>query len=329
MGTDTVRFTVRVKPNGAFGPFLNSITALAMTSNNVLVSDSSNTGLNPDPDTDNNPMNNSVPTTLTLTPNLFFGLTKTGSYQKMDNDTYDVVYTIAVHNLGNDTLRSVSIIDSLYGKAIKLPASYTVKAGPSATGQLAVNPSFNGRTDAQLLNVSSSKMAPGTVSNVSFTLSVAADTVRVLTNSAYGEANNGALKDRSNDGTNPDSNQNGIWNEPADNVPTTLVLPESSSNTPSVNVAFFVPGGFSPDGDGINDLFVIKGLPDSGDNSITIFNRWGNRVYYHENYNNSWNGHPNIAGTLGRDKLQPGTYFFILDMKGIGKKLTGYVVIEY
>ena len=77
-------------------------------------------------------------------------------------------------------------------------------------------------------------------------------------------------------------------------------------------------------------MLVIQGLPTNGENSITIFNRWGNRVYFHSNYNNAWDGHPNIAGTLGKDKLPQGTYYYILDIKGSGlKPITGYIVLQY
>jgi hypothetical protein len=53
-------------------------------------------------------------------------------------------------------------------------------------------------------------------------------------------------------------------------------------------------------------------------------------VYYHSNYNNLWDGYPNIAGTLGKDKLPQGTYYFILEFKGTTQKpITGFVVLEY
>jgi len=48
--------------------------------------------------------------------------------------------------------------------------------------------------------------------------------------------------------------------------------------------------GISPNGDGINDVFVIEGLDLSLDNSIDIFNRWGVEVYHKKNYKNNWGG---------------------------------------
>ena len=42
---------------------------------------------------------------------------------------------------------------------------------------------------------------------------------------------------------------------------------------------FFIPEGFSPNGDIVNDVFFIRGLDEYPLNSIAIYNRWGNKVY--------------------------------------------------
>jgi gliding motility-associated-like protein/uncharacterized repeat protein (TIGR01451 family) len=76
-----------------------------------------------------------------------------------------------------------------------------------------------------------------------------------------------------------------------------------------------VPEGFSPNGDDINELFVIRGIEKYPSASITIFNRWGNKVYVSENgYANNWNG-TNQFGNADSDKVLPtGTYFYILTL---------------
>ena len=127
------------------------------------------------------------------------------------------------------------------------------------------------------------------------------------------------VADSSGNGTNPDLNGNGVWNEPADNIPTLLVVS---------NPTLFIPQGFSPNGDGINENFVIKGLPD-GENELTIFNRWGNKVYFNANYDNTWDGRANEGGN-GNNKLPQGTYYYILKLKGTDEKpYTGFVVLQY
>jgi gliding motility-associated-like protein len=93
--------------------------------------------------------------------------------------------------------------------------------------------------------------------------------------------------------------------------------------------ALFVPQAFTPDGDGKNDLFVINGLPSGGNNSFQVFNRWGSKVYGKSNYDNTWDGRPNVSGASG-DRLPQGTYYYILEFKGTDlKPMTGFIVIQY
>ncbi len=319
---DTITFTLRVMTNGVFGPFKNTVIGTAATRYNVVVRDSSQNGLNPDPDTDNNPNNNSAPTVITFTPYTNFGITKLGVATTTDYVNYDVTYTLTVHNLGNDTLRNVTLNDSLPA-VIKAPATYTVKTAPFATGNLIANPAYNGKTVTSLL-LAGSKVSPKSTSSVVFTVSVMADTVSVLVNSARGTANT-TLTDISSSNTNPDDDNDLNCNETLDNMPTVVLLTKPV-NTPTL----FIPQGFSPDGDGVNDLFTIKGAPQNSEMNIVIYNRWGNKVFQHENYNNSWDGRPNVAGTFGKEILPSGTYYYILQIKGeTNRTITGFIVLEH
>ena len=76
--------------------------------------------------------------------------------------------------------------------------------------------------------------------------------------------------------------------------------------------------GFSPNGDGINESFVIQGISDYPNNKLFIFNRWGNIVLEQEKYDNSWSGYWDDDNTY----LPDGTYFYIFDT-GTGRKMTG------
>jgi gliding motility-associated-like protein len=102
-------------------------------------------------------------------------------------------------------------------------------------------------------------------------------------------------------------------------VPTVLTI---------ANSTLFIPNGFSPNGDGKNDVWFIKGLPK--DTKVTIFNRWGNKVYQKDGYDNTWDGRPNVSGTLGTDKLSQGTYYYIIEFNdGKTQNANGFVVIQY
>ena len=92
---------------------------------------------------------------------------------------------------------------------------------------------------------------------------------------------------------------------------------------------FFVPEGFSPNGDGVNDMFIIKGLNNYPNNTLTFFNRWGNEVYAVTNYQNDWNATSNKGLRVGGELLPVGTYFYILDLGVDGKApIKGYVYIN-
>ena len=80
-----------------------------------------------------------------------------------------------------------------------------------------------------------------------------------------------------------------------------------------------MPEGVSPNGDGNNDYFVVRGLDAYPDNDITIFNRWGNVVFQQSGYNNDWDGSNNKSVNL-----PDGTYFVILNANPYGT-LTGYI----
>jgi gliding motility-associated-like protein len=81
----------------------------------------------------------------------------------------------------------------------------------------------------------------------------------------------------------------------------------------------FLPTAFSPNGDGLNDLFGPIFYNKSGYTvkSFRIFNRWGNVVYKAEgNSRIGWNG--NLAN---EDKPAPnGVYFYILEVEFVNKQ---------
>lgn len=132
-------------------------------------------------------------------------------------------------------------------------------------------------------------------------------------------------------------NDNTIWN------PTNLQTPYSFPNldNPSaeldwrdniqIHVRVFVPQGFSPNSDGINDYLHIKGIEVYKDNSITVFNRWGSIVYDEKGYDNAgvrWNG--NSRGDNSGASVPEGVYFYLMtymDNNQISQKKSGYIYV--
>ncbi|MBL7910187.1 MAG: gliding motility-associated C-terminal domain-containing protein [Bacteroidia bacterium] len=91
-----------------------------------------------------------------------------------------------------------------------------------------------------------------------------------------------------------------------------------------------IPEVFTPNGDGHNDVFEITGLDSYPNNSLQIFNRWGNQVYFAKPYKNDWDGSPNANGKTGSNKLPTATYFYILDLGDQDQTIMrGFIQLQY
>lgn len=68
---------------------------------------------------------------------------------------------------------------------------------------------------------------------------------------------------------------------------------------------------FSPNGDGIDDVWLIEKITELPDNSVVVFDRLGQEVYSAQPYNNNWDG----ISKKG-EQLAPTTYFYVLKDAG-------------
>ena len=84
------------------------------------------------------------------------------------------------------------------------------------------------------------------------------------------------------------------------------------------------PNIFTPNGDGINDNFVIPCLDSDRfpDNKVMIFNEWGAEVYFASPYKNDW------SGTFGGNELPAGTYFYIMDTGDGQRPVNGFLILQ-
>jgi len=94
-------------------------------------------------------------------------------------------------------------------------------------------------------------------------------------------------------------------------------------NDPSI----YVPTAFSPDGDDINDYFVVKANGIDLDNySLKIYDRWGEVIFESNDLYYSWDGK-----AKGRDKyVQNGTYTWLLKVNyddGVEYEKSGTVTV--
>lgn len=83
----------------------------------------------------------------------------------------------------------------------------------------------------------------------------------------------------------------------------------------------FIPNTFTPNGDGINDVWDIQGL--DGTALVKIFSRYGAMLYQSKGYAMPWDG------TYQNKKLPAGTYYYIITAQNRTKTFSGSVTILY
>lgn len=82
-----------------------------------------------------------------------------------------------------------------------------------------------------------------------------------------------------------------------------------------------IPNAFSPNGDGINDVWLIKYLESYPGCTVQVFNRYGSIVFESNGYARPWDG------TMNGSPLPVGVYYYIINPKNGRKPYTGNVTI--
>jgi gliding motility-associated-like protein len=97
----------------------------------------------------------------------------------------------------------------------------------------------------------------------------------------------------------------------------------SATDTVAVKVLKqpMIPNAFSPNNDGINDVWNIKYLNTYANASIEVYNRYGSLVFRSIGYNKPWDGNYNGM------PLPVGVYYYIIDPKNGRQKMSGSVTI--
>lgn len=215
------------------------------------------------------------------------------------NGSYDVKFLFTLVNYGPNGLEKISLQDDL-SQAFS-GTTFSVR-NLTANGNLRANPLYNGTSNTELL-LPSSTLTSGEQSQVEMDISVRLVTrAGLFYNYAFAEGTSvitGAkVQDRSTDGLKPDPFV-------MSDVSLSEITPIELASRPT-----FVPQGFTPNNDGINDLLVIDNTLGQKI-SIEIFNRWGNRVYRAVDYKNDWAGRCTEGIYTGQD-IPDGTYFYVV-----------------
>ncbi len=85
--------------------------------------------------------------------------------------------------------------------------------------------------------------------------------------------------------------------------------------------SLIIPNAFTPNGDGINDLWNISYLNNYATSTVDVFNRYGQLVFHSLGYSKPWNG------TRNGNPLPTGVYFYIIDLKNGSKKISGELAL--
>jgi uncharacterized repeat protein (TIGR01451 family) len=205
----TITIVVDVTPGTKIGPYTNLADSVAETPVGVPVRTSSN------------------PATVTFDVVSAIGVAKQWVAPVVSNGdgTYDVTYLLTVVNLGDTTLSNVQVYDNLnstFGAGM-----YTVR-NLSASG-LTVNPTYTGAPPANLLT-GTNTLAAGATGTITLVVRVTpGSNLGPYSNQARATASgpNGALPadTLSNNGTDPDTDDDRNPNEPVDDVPTPVTFP--------------------------------------------------------------------------------------------------------
>jgi gliding motility-associated-like protein len=95
----------------------------------------------------------------------------------------------------------------------------------------------------------------------------------------------------------------------------------SASVTVTVIGQIVIPNVFTPNGDGVNDLWNIAHISDYPRCTVDIFSRSGQLVFHSTGYSKPW------EGTYSGNYLPTGAYYYIIDLKDGRHKLSGQVTI--
>jgi len=80
---------------------------------------------------------------------------------------------------------------------------------------------------------------------------------------------------------------------------------------------------FTPNGDGVNDLWLLSGLESDKTAIVEVYNRYGRMVFRSRGYTTPWDGHHQGA------KLPQGTYYYKISLRSGGQVVSGVISVIY
>ena len=238
--------------------------------------------------------------------------------------------TVTIVGAGTATITATQAATANYNSAITTANLTVNKRTPVLSGFSAITkttddvsftlsaPTSSGGSGA--ITYTSSNSAVATISGNTVTIVGVGTTTITATQAADNNYNSTSitLNLTVNQGLVLDTDRDGV-NNSSDNCPDTPNRDQAdrdrdgqgdACDTIELNIA----EGFTPNGDGINDTWVIYNLVNYPNSSVRVFNKNGVLVFSSSNYQNDWNGN-----YQGRTEMLPaGSYFYQIDLGSDG-----------
>jgi len=214
-------------------------------------------------------------------------------------------YTITVTRVSNNAyLSNLTISSGTLSPVFAQATSAYTDSVSNATATVTVTPTLNNPHGS--LTVNGAIVTSGTAS-AAIPLNVGANTITTVVTAQDGVTH----KTYTITVTRASGGLNSLY-LPGNNEQTPLI----SSLTEKVEANNIL----SPNGDGINDIWVVKNIAFYPDNTVTVYNRMGEVVFTKKGYANDWDG------TYRGSVLSEGTYYYKVDL-GNGKNVKGFITV--
>lgn len=254
-------------------------------------------------------------TSITVSPNTF-----------SCNNVGENIVTLTVKDINGNISTEIAIVTV---KESILPVAktqdLTVELDASGNAAITVNQINNGSSDncgiaAITLDKLSFNCTNVGVNTVTLTVkdkagNIATATAKVTVVNKFGDNDNDGIPDNCDN----DDDNDGIL-DPSDNCPITANPYQEDRNHNGIGDAcdkdqMNISEAFTPNGDGINDTWIISNIENYPNSLIRVFNRWGTEVFVARNYQNDWDGH-----YKGNSSSLPesSSYYYQIDLDGNG-----------
>ncbi|RZN78569.1 MAG: T9SS type B sorting domain-containing protein, partial [Winogradskyella sp.] len=279
------------------GIITNTATATGDDPNGNPVDDDSD---DPNDPTDDDPDGDGDPDDPTDTPLLQIpGIEVTKTAQSSGLQVGDLItFTINVENTGNVSLDNL-ILDDIFTNGFGDLISLT-------TEPVFISSTFGSPIGTLVPGEIATYEATFVITQQAFNSASISNTVIATAISATAET----VQDTSDDGDDFDGN--------TEDDPTVLSIG-----------CLEIFNEFSPNGDGIDETFVINCIDQYPNNTLEVYNRWGNIVFNTRQYNNDWNGVSNGRAVLNKNESLPvGTYYYVLNLGDGSEPRVGWLYIN-